>query len=720
VERRRTKVIFDDTAIASKSQDRLGRAGFAGRLATAILDWEEKDSIVIGLFGPWGCGKTSLLRMALEAVREKTAAIPDAGKPIVVWFDPWMFSDRSDLMMALFHELLKHIEGKRAKVTRDARAHLADYADLLALAEYIPVPAAAPVASTLSKSLKAISKKPSVVDLRRAVDDAFRMLGRRVIVVLDDIDRLTQGEIRTVFQTIKLNADFPNTVYLIAADRSVVEKSLDTEQGISGRAYLEKIVQAAFDVPAPDPSYITDLLDAGLESIVGENPDYWDENRWRSLYYAGFRQLFTNLRDTKRFLSALSFTFPMVKQEVNPVDFIGLEAIRVFAPDVYVEIGRRKSLFLSLMDLSRASENISAGRLYAEASKQEFEAIFDPAEPRIDAVKRICKQLFPLVARPDAGTGVGASYRAEWRSQGRICSEDVFDRCFLLGVPAGDFSRAELTSLAQIAESPNDLIIALREYSKPGLFLRLMDWLPILIPGLTDRGVKGFCEALLTASEEFPDERRSRQTWGLVPKLADMIDAALRKLPDSERCDWLSEQVASAKHLGALVYQVDRDDSIRRRRLATPLFSDECQNKLQKACVRELRKQAESGELRSIRNLPGTLAVWKRWSDLPEELDEYVKQALSMPRSVLDFVSQCVYEIRLLSGPDGPARVDWLLSLETLGELMDLQVLEQTVRDAASKIEVLTERQKLAVEVFEVEMSARGDQGAGGSVPVGG
>ena len=353
-------MILSDTAIASRNQDRMGRAGFAEKLAEAILQWKSEDSIVIGLFGPWGSGKTSLLRMALEALGEKTADAPRNAGPIVVWFDPWLFSDRSDLMMELFRELLKYIEGKKPKATREVRAQLADYVELFSLADYIPIPGAAPVAAALGKTLKTLAKKPGVADLRHAVDSAFRTLGRRVIVVIDNIDRLTQGETRLIFQAIKLNADFPNTIYLLAADRSIVEKSLETEQVISGRAYLEKIVQVGFDVPVPDPSHITTYLDAELESIVGQNPDLWDEERWRSLYHVGFRQLFTNLRDVKRFMSSLSFTFPILKDEVNPIDFIGLEAIRVFAPDVYAGIGRSKSLFLHLMDLSRTSENILA------------------------------------------------------------------------------------------------------------------------------------------------------------------------------------------------------------------------------------------------------------------------------------------------------------------------------------------------------------------------
>ena len=340
-----------------------------------------------------------------------------------------------------------------------------------------------------------------------------------------------------------------------------------------------------------------------------------------------------------------------------------------------------------------------------------------PAEHRIDAVKGICKELFPLVARAITSTEIGSLVRGEWRSERRICSEDMFDRYFLLGVPAGDLSRAELDSLLEIAEAPNELVTALREYSKTGRFIRLTDWLPDLVPRLTKQGVMGFCEAALTAIDEFTDERRNKETWGWRNRLAGTVVDALRKLPENERCDWLHTQVTSGKHLGALVNQVAREEKIRGRRPSYALLSDECQERLQRACVTEMRAKAKTGELRSIRNLPGNLAAWKRWSDMPSEVDDYVRGALSTPRGILDFVSDCLYEIHWLAGPDGPAHVKWSLSVDALGELTDLQALEHALRDAAASVGVLSERQQLAVGVFESEMSVRGSQNASPSAP---
>ena len=81
---------------------------------------------------------------------------------------------------------------------------------------------------------------------RRALETDLRDLSRRVVVVVDDLDRVEPDQVRDVVRLIKLVADFPNTTYLVAYDREAIEAALDRTTH-DGRAYLEKIVQVAHD-----------------------------------------------------------------------------------------------------------------------------------------------------------------------------------------------------------------------------------------------------------------------------------------------------------------------------------------------------------------------------------------------------------------------------------------------------------------------------------------
>jgi predicted KAP-like P-loop ATPase len=72
-----------DQPIRSREEDILGRASFAQSLAEAILRYKEKDSIVIGLFGAWGSGKTSISNMALEHIDSVSKNKTVDEKPII-------------------------------------------------------------------------------------------------------------------------------------------------------------------------------------------------------------------------------------------------------------------------------------------------------------------------------------------------------------------------------------------------------------------------------------------------------------------------------------------------------------------------------------------------------------------------------------------------------------------------------------------------------------
>ena len=73
---------------------------------------------------------------------------------------------------------------------------------------------------------KAEANRKSVADVKKELRSLLGSMSRNVLVVVDDIDRLTPEGIRIVFQLVKANADFPNLIYLLLFQRDTIEKSL--------------------------------------------------------------------------------------------------------------------------------------------------------------------------------------------------------------------------------------------------------------------------------------------------------------------------------------------------------------------------------------------------------------------------------------------------------------------------------------------------------------
>ena len=90
-----------DAPIGSLGEDRLGRRPFAEALAAEILDAPAHRGYVMGLTGPWGSGKTSILNMTVDAIKNEA---------VVVQFNPWMFFGTEVLDSSFFEEVGKQLD----------------------------------------------------------------------------------------------------------------------------------------------------------------------------------------------------------------------------------------------------------------------------------------------------------------------------------------------------------------------------------------------------------------------------------------------------------------------------------------------------------------------------------------------------------------------------------------------------------------------------------
>jgi len=321
-----------DNPIRKAEDDVLGRANAARSFAGQVLSLDVSEGVVVGVLGPWGSGKTSFVNLARPHLEADGAAVLD--------FNPWMFSGAEHLIDSFFVEISAQLKlrPELARVGQD----LEEYGELFSGMGWLPI--VGPWLERGRLASKALAKvlqrrKGGVRGRRSKLEMALAALESPIVVVLDDIDRLTTAEIRDIFKLVRLTASFPNILYVVAFDRARVEQALE-EQGIPGRDYLEKILQVGVDLPAV-PSQVLNrelfrAIDAALSTI--ENPGYFDENAWPDVFMEIVRPLVRNVRDVRRFAAAVAGTSRDLNGQVALADVLGLEAVRVFLPDVFFEI----------------------------------------------------------------------------------------------------------------------------------------------------------------------------------------------------------------------------------------------------------------------------------------------------------------------------------------------------------------------------------------------
>ena len=395
-----------DNPIRDANADVLGRTATAKSFAGHILELDASEGAAVGVFGPWGSGKTSFINLARTEFEQ--AKIP------VLDFNPWMFSGTEQLVGRFFDELSAEL---RLRNFAKAGKALKKYGDALTVPlSLLGVPLVKELVAVLKTVCSVVGRPTSVNQRRKDVEDALRNRERPIIVVLDDVDRLSVSEIRDVFKLARLTGSFPNLIYIVLCDRLRVEQALG-ENGLSGRDYLEKIIQWPFDLPeAPEHilgQRLLEEIDNAREGIKNHGPFDEHEQVWRNVSREIVRPLIRNMRDVRRYAAAIRGTVAGLEGKVALADVLGLEAIRIFMPDVFNRLP-------DLMDILTARSQLSS----AESESMRFEAALLKYSDKPENMKIDARRIGKLI---EAGKTPGV-VQAMIRLLFPACGENIFGR----------------------------------------------------------------------------------------------------------------------------------------------------------------------------------------------------------------------------------------------------------------------------------------------------
>lgn len=406
--------IAGDHPIESSEDDALGRTELAHRLAHQLLALDSSQGLVAGVLGPWGSGKTSLINLVREELRSANATLLE--------FNPWVFSGAEQLVASFFVELAAQLE-ERSGFDQVAR-RITEYGDAFSGLGWLPflgpwLERGRGVAKLLGKLLK--RSEGGLAERRERLTSSLEELEYPLVVVIDDIDRLEASEIRDVFKLVRLTASFPNVIYLVAFDRMVVESALDDEN-IPGRDYLEKILQVAIDLPViPDrvlKTQVFSAIDDALEAVDDTGP--FNEDDWPDVFMEIVWPLIGNMRDVKRYAAGVYGTIDSLDGGVELVDVLGLEAVRIFLPDVF------RQLTEAVEGLTTTSSIGGGRRREPPHLAEQVEAVVQAAGKDRPVVEALIKRLFPAGQRHIGGSHYGDDWKGKWLRNRRVAHEDIF------------------------------------------------------------------------------------------------------------------------------------------------------------------------------------------------------------------------------------------------------------------------------------------------------
>lgn len=280
-------------------EDLLGFADIAAPIGDAIQR-ERLDPVALGVFGDWGSGKTTVLKLVGKQFPEPAEGHErkedEPGTVLVVWTQPWEYDPVLDPKATLIDEVLAAVEAEVSKNEGLAEKLKGRFEDLrkrvdvskaITLASKTAITVAPPSIDQLAAifSKESGSAQPTLQGFRSeyaALMDKLEGISR-VVVLVDDLDRCLPETVVGTLEAIKLFLSVHRMAFVIAADERSVTQAIATRyEGAPkpqemARDYLEKIVQIPVTVPALGESdteaYLALLL---LRRHFAGNPEDYD------------------------------------------------------------------------------------------------------------------------------------------------------------------------------------------------------------------------------------------------------------------------------------------------------------------------------------------------------------------------------------------------------------------------------------------------------------
>lgn len=715
-ENHKEQLLSPDRPLNHPEEDILGYDRFAESLARSLRRMTPLEGMVVAIHGPWGSGKSSVLNFVRHYLEEDPEEEGRAGeeRPLMMRFSPWWFSGREDLTRLFFGQLRARLGDKDYG---ELKSHLADLADI---ASKVPGLPGREAGEFIADKLRG---EPDLDALKEKVDSVLRKKGRKIIVFIDDVDRLAPAEIRNLFRMIKAVASFPNVVYVLAFEREIVENALEAQEGTdSGRRYLEKIVQGSFDLPPVEQVDLRRMLLNRLDPILDGTEVDIDEHYFSNVYFDGLEELLATPRDVTRLTNALRVTFPAVDGEVNPVDFIAIEAVRTFEPDVY--------------RLIRESPGLLTGRpsdgghdpVFGDDEEPRFDAWLDrvSGENR-DAVKGVLSRLFPKFAAEYGRNRYSPDFERQWRVQLRICSPDVFPVYFRLSVSRDSISEEEMREWLSLADDPDSFGQRLLELAdqerRDGTTRariavdRLDDYAQEELP---DGYVLPVIDGIFRVGSDLlasMEGAKGMYDFGSDIRVGRVLVTLLRRLREEERLDTLERIISDggsaslAENLTVVVGQqhgeFGADPSPERRRL----LDEDGLDQFKQIVLSRIRELATDNSLLEEPELWSILGLWQRLSEEEEEVRDWVEAAVDESDEAL---------VRVLEAAKRVVRSQTMgsysfteqprLDPQKLEPYLDPDEIVDRARDLVDE-DGLSENQRVAVQQFieEYELREQGE-----------
>ncbi|MCG7981771.1 MAG: P-loop NTPase fold protein [Candidatus Thiodiazotropha lotti] len=430
---------FNDSPIEIEEDDQFGAAPFAQSLAKSILTIQAPIGTALAINGAWGSGKSSAVNLIRQELKKNKKQIE------VSEFKCWWYRGEEALALAFLqnlHALLSHsLKDKVKDFIPKLGRNLLQAGPVVGSA--MALTPAGPLGAVTSASFKFAErffpKGDTLENTFQKLSDVLKEQNLRYLIIIDDIDRLSPDEALAIFRIVKSVGRLPNVMYLLVFDRELAENAIKERYPSEGPHFLEKIIQASFEIPEPLSTDLNQAVLMSIENICGPS-DETKIQRILNLFYDVVAPYIATPRHVVRFQNAISVTWPAIANEISLADFIALETLRLYEPSLFQAIRSNKSIICG-----------SGGR-----NDPRDESKFSPFLTNVQAenhntAQLALQRLFPRMENIE----YGSEFHKDWDAERRVCIEKHFDTYFRLTLSDDSLSLRTIDEIIERIDDPD-------------------------------------------------------------------------------------------------------------------------------------------------------------------------------------------------------------------------------------------------------------------------
>lgn len=361
----RESAIILDYPIETPDEDKFDYYSEAKHIATTLAQLPKNKAVSVAVLSPWGNGKTSFVNLIKYAIKHG-----DNGNPlfenVVIEFNPRQSRIKSSIQEDFFKVLIDAFPNESR-----IRIKISNYLENIGLQDIHPI------TKIFTRFIRETKE-----DAANKVNMALDCLGKRLIVFVDDFDRLTDEEIIEVLKLIDNNAAFRHTIFITAYDEGAVANALKKYESSKGIAYIDKFFTLRFHLPLrSDVSIVNAMYQLLLKKVDNDIELLPIMNR----RYRIVAECVRNLRDVKSFCNMFMMDYVFnSKHKINFEEYLLLELMKFRYYDDYCNL--YKKVYInnqSLYNVHNADALYTLREEYSTNKKENEPSIEQPRSIKI-------------------------------------------------------------------------------------------------------------------------------------------------------------------------------------------------------------------------------------------------------------------------------------------------------------------------------------------------